>query len=102
MPKFSTRSKNKLAQAHPDIQRLMEEVIKHVDIIVIETHRGKVVQNEYFATGRSKLKWPNSKHNSDPSDAIDIAPWDSVAKGIDWDNRDAFHYPWIVTGKHSF
>lgn len=85
MPTFSRSSKEKLATCHPDLQRLMNEVIKTTDIIILCGHRGEVEQNAAFANHTSQLKWPKGKHNSMPSKAVDVAPWP-----LDWDNEPAF------------
>ena len=37
--------------------------------------------------GRSKLSWLESKHNCEPSRAVDIAPYP-----IDWDDRERFSH----------
>lgn len=78
MPKFGKRSRKELATAHPDLQRLFSEVINLIDCAVICGHRGHADQDKAFAEGKSKLKWPNSKHNKVPSLAVDVAPWPSL------------------------
>lgn len=75
MPKFGTASTERLATADPRLQKLFNEVIKTFDCTVIEGHRTKEKQNEYFEQGKSKLKWPEGKHCSDPSLAVDVAPF---------------------------
>ncbi len=75
MPKFGRRSKKELATAHPDLQRLFNEVIKDFDCAVICGHRGRADQEKAFADGTSKVQWPNSKHNKVPAMAVDVAPW---------------------------
>jgi len=75
MPKFGTASTERLATADPRLQKLFNEVIKTFDCTVIEGHRTKEKQNEYFAAGKSKLQWPNGKHCSNPSMAVDVAPY---------------------------
>ncbi len=70
-----------------DLQNLMFEVIRYYDFTVLEGHRDEHLQNLYFEQGRSKLEWPNSKHNQYPSRAIDIAPYP-----INWNDRDSFVY----------
>jgi len=45
------------------------------DHSVIQGFRGKEEQNHFFIMGVSKVKWPDSKHNSRPSEAIDIQPY---------------------------
>jgi len=61
---FSSRSKNMLSQCHPDIQLVLNEAIKYIDFAVIEGWRVKATQDKYFAKGASKVKWPNSYHNT--------------------------------------
>lgn len=87
MPKFSKASQEKLATCHPFLQEICNELIKEVDFTVLCGHRDKEAQDEAFAKGASKLKWPKSKHNSGPSLAVDIAPYNN---GIDWNNHVAF------------
>lgn len=84
---FSKTSLERLETCDERIQAVMHEVIKQVDITVLWGHRGEVEQNRFFRKKRSKLEFPNSKHNSWPSQAIDIAPWP-----IDWEDREGFYY----------
>ena len=84
--KFSQRSLDNLSTCHPDLIRLMNEVIKHIDITVLCGHRGEAAQNLAFANHTSQLKWPHGNHNKIPSLAVDIAPWP-----VDWDNEAAFY-----------
>jgi peptidoglycan L-alanyl-D-glutamate endopeptidase CwlK len=91
MPSFGRKSRALLDTCDPRIVEIFEEVVKHVDCSVLEGRRDKETQDEYFRTGRSKLKWPNSKHNVlDPSDlskAIDIVPYP-----IDWNDWNRFYH----------
>ena len=94
MNKFSESSKKKLETCHPDIQKIFNEVIKHYDCTVICGHRGKDEQDEAVRTGASKLAWPNSKHNSLPSKAIDVVPFP-----VDWTDTSRFyHFAGFVMG----
>lgn len=86
MPIFSARSKANLLTCHHDLQRLFNEVIKHVDCAVICGHRNMADQDKAVREGKSKVQWPNSKHNSLPSMAVDVVPLP-----VDWDNLAAFH-----------
>jgi len=61
-------------------------VIFH-DCAVLEGFRPEDRQNEYFSTGRSKVQWPASKHNSSPSLAIDLAPYFASRGGVVWPNK---------------
>ena len=85
--KFSNYSKTRLNTCDPRIQEILNEAIKVVDFRVLEGRRGKDLQNLYYRQGKSKLKYPESKHNSSPSMAVDIAPWP-----IDWNDRERFVY----------
>lgn len=94
MPKFGKRSKEKLSECHPDLQRLFNEVIKHIDCSILEGYRDEKTQNEYFRQNKSKLKFPNGKHNTSPSRAVDVAPYP-----IDWSDRNRFyHFGGLVRG----
>lgn len=85
MAVFGKRSRDNLAQAHPDLQVLFNEIIKYVDCSVICAHRGEKDQNEAFDKGFSKVRFPNSKHNSKPSMAVDVVPYP-----IEWENSKRF------------
>ena len=96
MPQFSKKSKERLITCHQDLQTLFNYVIKYTDCSVIYGHRTPEEQFELFKQGR-KLKndiWvlenkkkivtykdgyvKKSKHNSNPSDAIDVVPYPSL------------------------
>ena len=87
MPTFGKRSQQYLAQCHPDLQRLFNEVIKHYDCAVIVGHRDEASQNDAVKHGLSKLSWPNSKHNQKPSLAADVCPYP-----VDWTNIKSFYH----------
>lgn len=90
MPKFGKRSRKELATAHPDLQRLFNEVINIIDCTVICGHRDHADQNRAFIEGKSKLTWPNSKHNRIPSAAVDVAPYDADTGKIPWHDNARF------------
>ena len=83
MPKYSKRSKEKLNTCDQKIQDIFNEIIKHVDCTILTGHRGEEEQNEMFRMGKSQVKYPKGKHNSDPSRAVDVAPYP-----IDWKDRE--------------
>ena len=89
MAEFSQHSLAMLSTAHPDLQRLFTQVVKHWDCIVIEGWRGEEAQNAAVARGSSKLSWPHGKHNGVPSKAVDVAPLDSQG-AIQWNIREMF------------
>jgi len=86
MPKFGKKSKKELATAHPDLQRLFNEVIKMFDCGVICGHRGRADQEKAFAAGFSKVQWPKSKHNQVPARAVDVVPYP-----INWEDENEFY-----------
>ena len=60
--------------------------------------RTKTEQDELFAKGKTKLKYPESKHNRDPSLAIDIAPY-FPQYGIIFGNPEQVETIMAQTGK---
>jgi hypothetical protein len=74
MYSFSERSKGNLAECHPDLQALAMFGIKFIDFTVIEGYRGEDEQNKAFRDGYSRARYPQSKHNRQPSDAFDFIP----------------------------
>lgn len=87
MPKFGIGSKNQLATCHPDLQLIFIEVIKFIDCQVLEGYRGQAKQEREFNEGDSKVHYPFGKHNSNPSNAADVAPFP-----IDWKNINRFYW----------
>lgn len=87
MPSFGKSSQDKLATCDPRLQKVFNEVIKHFDCTVIEGHRGEEAQNKAFAEGKSKLKYPQGKHNKIPSLAADVLPYP-----IDWNDTNRMRY----------
>ena len=75
MPRFSARSMERLETCHPELQRLFRVVVRGFDCTILCGHRGEAEQNKAFASGRSRLRWPNSKHNGRPSLSVDVAPY---------------------------
>lgn len=92
MPKFSKLSLSRLETCHPILQELCHEAIKEIDFMVICGHRGEAEQNKAYAEGKSKLKYPRSKHNKSPSLAVDLCPvkFKGGKISLDWNNDRAF------------
>ena len=85
MARFGRKSRERLGSCHSDLQKVFNEVIKHVDCSVVCGHRSEHDQNKAYDEGRSKVKYPDGKHNAKPSNAIDVAPYP-----IDWEDRERF------------
>lgn len=80
MPRFSRRSQDKLSTCHNDLQVLFNRIIQDFDCTILCGHRNRELQNQAFDEGRSQVQWPNSTHNQNPSNAVDVAPYP-----IDWE-----------------
>lgn len=91
MPVLSARSKRELAGCHPELRRLFEAVAEELGVELICGHRGKLAQNEAYARGASKVPWPQSRHNSKPSEAVDVIPSEIIqGTKIAWNDTAAF------------
>jgi peptidoglycan L-alanyl-D-glutamate endopeptidase CwlK len=82
---YSQKSADELTSCHIDLQLIFTEVLKHYDHTIIQGHRTKEDQDKAYNSGRSKLQWPNSKHNFSPSMAVDAAPYP-----IEWNDHIRF------------
>ena len=83
MPSFSDKSLSRLGTCDPRLRRVFHEVIRHFDCTILEGHRDKERQNRMVEEGKSKVRWPNGKHNTVPSSAVDVTPYPVV-----WDDRE--------------
>jgi len=85
MPSFGKRSTENLNNLNKNLQDILNEVIKYYDFSILSSYRGEMEQNELHHKGFSKLKFPYSKHNTLPSNAVDVAPYP-----IDWKDTRRF------------
>lgn len=91
---FSQTSRNKLVQAHPDLQVLFNEVIKWYDCTIADSYRTKELQEQYFNEGKSKVHYP-TVHNTKPSNAVDVYPYE--LNHIDWGKlQSAYFAGWVM------
>jgi len=86
MPKFGAESLSNLSSCHPDLQLLFKAVVRGFDCSVICGHRNQSEQNQAFDDGKSKVQYPDSKHNRTPSRAVDVVPYP-----VDWNNLNRFY-----------
>jgi len=103
MPTFGPASRKKLDTIHEILQMLCNRVVKHFDITLLKGHRLEDEQNAAFNSGASTKQWPDSKHNTLPSMAVDAAPWPIpegwgdlkgqtiLAINLDWKERVKFY-----------
>ena len=85
--RYGKESQRKLETCHDDIQMIMNEAIKILDISILEGHRPKDVQNDLFSKGLTKVKYPDGKHNTTPSMAVDAVPYP-----VDWKDYSRFYW----------
>ena len=83
MPKFGKRSKERLRGVDTRLINVLNELIKIMDVTIIEGLRSKQRQEILLKEGKTKTKF--SKHIE--GKAVDLAPYP-----IDWEDRDRFHY----------
>ena len=83
MPRFGKRSKQRLKGVDAKLVNVLNELVKIMDVTIIEGLRSQERQNELVAKGASKTKY--SKHIQ--GKAVDLAPYP-----IDWENRERFIY----------
>lgn len=75
MPKFSPESFSKLSTCHIDLQVLFFEVVRTFDCKILEGYRNQEDQEKDFLAGKTKLHFPEGKHNRQPSMAVDVCPY---------------------------
>lgn len=85
MASYSKSSQDKLDSCDPRIIEIMAVAVKIMDNTILCGHRGEAEQNKAYADGKSNAKYGESKHNTIPSNAVDIAPYP-----IDWNNTERF------------
>ena len=54
-----------------------------MDCSVLEGHRGQERQDQLYIEGKTKVKYPNGRHNSKPSNAVDVTPYP-----VNWEDRE--------------
>ena len=86
-------SMRQLDTCHPKLVRLAHEMDKRLskrrvfDFTVVCGHRGQLAQEQAFRDGNSEKHWPDSRHNTLPSTAMDLAPYP-----INWNDAEAFMF----------
>jgi len=103
MPQFGKKSETNLSMVHYVLADLCQYVVSNFDITILTGHRNEADQNAAHESGASSKQWPNSKHNSMPSMAVDAAPypipenWGDLegqtlhARDLDWKERVKFY-----------
>lgn len=87
MASFSTHSKTQLATCDQRLQRIFNVVVLGWDCRIIQGRRGQEEQHRYFLEGLSEVDWPDSGHNPEPSEAVDVSPYP-----VNWLDIARFYY----------
>ena len=82
MPRFGRRSRERLKGVNAKLVNVLNELIKIMDVTIIEGVRSKERQAELLEKGATKVKY--SRHME--GKAVDLAPYP-----IDWKDRERFH-----------
>jgi len=93
--KYSERSQLAFESLDMRLQRILLYIknVLEIDHSVLEGHRTKETQDKYYrqVPKITNLKWPNSKHNTFPSKAVDVVPYvriEGKRGGIHWHDKD--------------
>ncbi len=90
MFKFGKNSLKRLNELDPRLKALAVLMMSKqvMDFAIICGYRGETEQNAAFYAGRSKVRFPNSKHNSLPARAYDRVPYPIPLNAAgDWDDK---------------
>jgi peptidoglycan L-alanyl-D-glutamate endopeptidase CwlK len=81
------------------LQRIFARVILKFDCRVLCGKRGKKEQDEAYDNGCSQLKYPDSKHNTEPlSSAADVVPYPYDEKDIERYKRFGYYVLGVAWG----
>lgn len=78
---FGSTSKKVLSTIHIDLAAVAHKALSYgvMDASAIQGRRNRASQNRYFQLGKSKVQWPDSKHNVyepyELAKALDIVPY---------------------------
>lgn len=98
MYSFGRKSTAILATCRPELQLLVNAVMAEqvMDFSVASGYRGEEEQDQLVEDGASQLIWPFSRHNVQPSNAVDLWPYP-----VDWNNIAAFKELNFLMMKHA-
>lgn len=79
MYSWGRTSRKRLGTCHEDLQRIADMALSLgiMDITVVCGRRSQEEQDALYPK-YSKVKYPHSKHNTDPSIAVDLAPYHPI------------------------
>lgn len=75
MRRWGPRSQRVRSQLRGDLQSVVDFILDQVaDVSLICGHRDEATQNMLYPA-YTKVRWPDGKHNSYPSSAVDLRPY---------------------------
>ncbi len=83
--KFGKQSAANLLTCDNRLQALFNSVILYRDCSILCGHRNEHEQMLAYPK-YSNAMWPDSRHNTLPSLAVDVVPYP-----VDWDDKNSFH-----------
>ena len=79
-----------------ELQTLVMYVLRFYDCSLLCGYRPEVAQNSAYASGHSDKQWPDSRHNTEPSEAVDMAAY---LRDVDtYDKRECLSFSAYVLG----
>lgn len=99
---FGKKSKRELETVKEELRAVCKRALGYgvMDATVVQGRRSKEKQNEYYKNRKSKVKWPNSKHNvrdeNDLAKAVDVVPY--VNGKISWNQKHCLVWAGLMLG----
>jgi len=84
---MNKQSRENLETCESRLVELFTIVDHYIPCRVTEGFRCKEKQDEYFNAGKTKVQWPNGKHNYIPSLAVDVIP-----EPVDYEDTKKLHF----------
>lgn len=84
---FGNASNQRLSTCRNELRIVAQEALKYADFSIVYGTRTETEQAILYQQGFSKVQYPNSKHNKNPSDAFDFVPYP-----VDWKDERQFTY----------
>lgn len=83
------RSQRAYDTLHPSLQRIVDTVLEVMPITIVCGFRGQKHQDELYEAGMTKVKWPDSKHNTtDHRGEPRSKAMDTYPAPISWGDRE--------------
>ena len=82
MPEFSRYSIINLESCDERLQVICKDAIAIYDFAVVCGQRNEQQQEKLFQEHKTKVHYPNSKHNKTPSLAVDLVPYPTLYTSI--------------------